>query len=346
MNIDNIYLKNCNSAKVILMLCIVIGHCISPYASQTWFTIISLPNVRFLEVGSRFLNSFHIYAFTLISGYIFYYQKFEKGKYGNYKKFIKNKVLRLIVPYIAFSLVWAVPFRVIFFDESVSQLFVKFVIADSPEQLWFLLMLFFVFAIYSPFAEWIDKHYLSATAFICGLYIIGTIWDFTLDYFQFFKALRFLIFFHAGCSLRKFKSWFETLRKYPTWIYIAIFAILFSANEVLLLVQKTNIILKMTALLLGFILNLYGAISCFLCLQKYDISSTKIISYLGDKTMAIYLLHQQLVYLFTFLLCFITTNAAFVVPVCFMAVLCVSVVLANLLTRCSVTRIGLGISKK
>lgn len=336
------YLDNCISAKVILMLCIVMGHCIGPYASQTWFTAIDMPKVQLLAVLSRFLNSFHIYAFTLISGYIYYFSKFEIGKYKNYALFIRNKVLRLVVPYIALSLFWAIPFRIVFFDTTCVQLIDKFVLGDSPEQLWFLLMLFFVFVIYDPLAKYIDRYFPCATAIIIGAYFVGTIWDFTPDYLQFFNALRFLIFFHTGCGLRKYRTLFELLRKAPTIVHLFLFMIVFLINEYLLMGQRRELTFKLAALLFGFLSNLLGSVSCFVCIQKINMTNNDVIKFFRDKTMTIYLLHQQLVYVVTYSLGLLTRSAFVVVPICFVAVVSVSIAIGNLLSRHRSTRLCLG----
>ena len=141
-------LSKCNTAKVILMLLIVLGHSCAPFASKTWLPMAAMPFNDSLLIVSDFLNSFHIYAFVLISGYIFRYQKAECGRYAKFGPFVRKKFLRLVVPYVFVASLWAIPIRLFLFRSSMDEVICKFLLADSPEQLWFLLMLFWVFAIY------------------------------------------------------------------------------------------------------------------------------------------------------------------------------------------------------
>ena len=74
---------NCGFVKTILMLLVVFYHSILYWNGQ-WF--IGKPEFAspLFSIIAQWLNTFHIYAFTLVSGYLFYYLKFEKGKYGNF----------------------------------------------------------------------------------------------------------------------------------------------------------------------------------------------------------------------------------------------------------------------
>jgi fucose 4-O-acetylase-like acetyltransferase len=95
-----------------------------------------------LGVLSSWLNTFHIYGFTLVSGYLFYALKYEKGKYEKYLPFIANKCKRLLLPYVFVSLVWAIPFGVFFFRYGAMDILKQYALGTAPSQLWFLLMLF------------------------------------------------------------------------------------------------------------------------------------------------------------------------------------------------------------
>jgi fucose 4-O-acetylase-like acetyltransferase len=72
-------LENCSFIKTVLMLCIVLYHSLL-FWSGTWFKVISperiVPAFSYL---TTWLNSFHIYGFVLVSGYLFYYVKYERG---------------------------------------------------------------------------------------------------------------------------------------------------------------------------------------------------------------------------------------------------------------------------
>lgn len=75
-------LTNCNLIKTILMLLVILGHsCI--FWTGTWFVENSMIDSKGLSFLSSWLSSFHIYAFALVSGYIFAF-KILKGGYSHY----------------------------------------------------------------------------------------------------------------------------------------------------------------------------------------------------------------------------------------------------------------------
>ena len=63
-------LRNCRFTKTILMILVILGHCMA-FWSGTWFT----ENPSIPSTGLKYLygwiNSFHVYAFALISGFIY-----------------------------------------------------------------------------------------------------------------------------------------------------------------------------------------------------------------------------------------------------------------------------------
>ena len=84
-----IALKQCNDAKVVLMLAVVVCHCFAFW--EGWFTnnpAIPSPAARFI---AEWLGSFHVFAFTVISGYLFYYLQMEKQHYPSFARFICKK---------------------------------------------------------------------------------------------------------------------------------------------------------------------------------------------------------------------------------------------------------------
>lgn len=135
------------------MIIIVLHHSTLFY-SGSWFNILpcSEPNL-FLATFSQWLKTFSVEAFTLISGYIYYYKKNEKGEYQIFGQYVRNKAMRLLVPYVAISLLWGIPFNMFFWDFSFVRILDKFGLGESPAQLWFLLMLFDVFVIYDLLLE-------------------------------------------------------------------------------------------------------------------------------------------------------------------------------------------------
>lgn len=65
-------LDNCKFVKTVLMLLVIFGHAIA-FWSGHWFTENPAIGCNSLSTLCSWIGSFHIYAFTLISGYLFAY---------------------------------------------------------------------------------------------------------------------------------------------------------------------------------------------------------------------------------------------------------------------------------
>lgn len=63
-------LKNCTFVKTVLMLLVILGHSMA-FWSGSWFT--GNPEITSLSMNYlyKWINSFHVFAFALVSGYIF-----------------------------------------------------------------------------------------------------------------------------------------------------------------------------------------------------------------------------------------------------------------------------------
>ena len=64
--------------KFVLMIIIVLYHSMI-FFTGNWFNQSPVVPSNFYSIFSKWLNTFHIYAFTIISGYIFAYIKYERG---------------------------------------------------------------------------------------------------------------------------------------------------------------------------------------------------------------------------------------------------------------------------
>lgn len=74
------HLNEASFVKTILMLLVILGHAMA-FWSGDWFTSDPILQSKGLNGLYTWLNSFHIYAFTLVSGYIFAF-KIRGGGYS------------------------------------------------------------------------------------------------------------------------------------------------------------------------------------------------------------------------------------------------------------------------
>ena len=129
--------------KAIAMLVIVFYHACALYTGA-WFGEPATPCPE-LGVFVQWLATVHVPLFLLVSGYIWAYLKMETHKYDDSCVVLKKKVRRLLVPYTVVSLVWAGPVFCLFYGGAATVR--AFILGGNPSQLWFLLALFWMFAL-------------------------------------------------------------------------------------------------------------------------------------------------------------------------------------------------------
>ena len=301
-NVDyrSIQLENCSFAKTILMLVIISYHSII-FWSGNWFNAIEpTDSPLFLVLLARWFNSFHIYAFTLISGYIFYYLYSEKNKYQIFGDFVKNKIKRLIVPYFFVSLFWAAPFCCFVKKYNFKTLFDSFCLGIAPSQLWFLLMLFNVFIIVWLLKKWLMSNWLLGYGICLCLFAIGLIVSTKIpNVFCIWTGLQYVIFFYIGMRLRKrSNSKVKEISIISVLLWLFIDAVLFVFS--IFLENFDGLFFGGIRFLCNTCLHLVGAIMAWNLLQYLGIRikwKSKCFDSIAKKSMSIYLFHQQIIYL-------------------------------------------------
>ena len=292
-------LKNSGFAKIVLMVFVIIGHSMA-FWSESWITEIPVVYKSSIIKGVYlWINSIHTYCFTLISGYLFAY-KMIQGGYQQYLALLKKKVLRLIVPYYFVATIWVAPIDYYLFTHDVSIVLKRYILGINPSQLWFLWMLFDVFAIAWPLWRYISQPkwgWIIAVFLFC-LGKLGS--RFLTNIFCVFTAYQYFIFFYIG--IRLYLGGFSKLRKWWKWLFL---------HTILFLVYLYYLStpgLKGELIRIGILLPLHiaGSIFTFLCLTalgnyiRWD--NNKYFKCLFEYTMPLYLFHQQFIYFTVILL--------------------------------------------
>lgn len=293
------YLEYCTFIKTILMVIVILGHSIC-FWTGNWFTNnpkISSPS---LEILYNWLNSFHIYAFTLVSGYIFAF-KMSKGDYKEYIPFIKNKAKRLIIPYVFTATVWVIPISQYFFDWDAITLIKQFILCENPSQLWFLWMLFDVFMIMWPLWKFISRRSFLTDILMLFFYIVGIIGTKVFpNIFCIWSAFQFIPFFYIGIQIWLKHEDNETtlVDKIPWWLWLSFDLAIFAFVKVIEI--KTDI--PGLGILTSFVTYILGALMAVSILQKiaqsinYKMGKNNAFSLLSKYSMPMYLFHQQIIY--------------------------------------------------
>ncbi|MCD7847909.1 MAG: acyltransferase [Oscillospiraceae bacterium] len=333
-------LENCNSVRAFLMLCIVLYHSMALYSVGGWSPFSPVEEAPYLGIIAEWLNSFHIYAFTLVSGYVFYYMRIEKGRYADYLPFVANKAKRLLVPYVFMCTIWVAPVYCYFYG--TGGVVSKFVLGVNPGQLWYLLMLFWVFVLFWTISKFADKHPFVGTVIVCLFYFTGWLLfkvEVIPNLYMFKTALMYVLFFYIGFLLRKYK--WDWLYRIPSVVYLAADLALFAVNQ--LISDYSGLFWSAMRFGVSALLHIVGAVMAFIILQRISehCGRSKVVGFFSKHSMAIYLVHQQLIY-FT-----IGWFNGLVPPIALVAInfvlaFGVSTVFAVLMSKTKVTRFLIG----
>lgn len=334
-------LSNCTFVKTSLMFLVVFYHSII-FWTGTWFGGEPFYNSFILSTLSRWLNSFHIYGFALVSGYLFYFLKCENGKYTSFTAFAVKKAKRLLLPYVFVSVIWVIPFALHYQNYDVIEIIKKYALGISPSQLWFLLMLFFVFMIFYPLTSFFEKHNAGGSIVVLAIYGIGLVGSVKLpNIYQIFTACMYLPLFWLGFKIRQYGS--KVLMKIPSLVWIAGDVLLFIFVQYLSRFDAT--IIKLLNLGLSFLLHIIGALMAFVVLQKLankvNWKESKVFTLLSKNSMSVYLFHQQIIYVFITLLNGVI-NPYLHAGINFIGAMVISLIISTLLMKFKWTRFLIG----
>ena len=329
--------KSCDFVKTVLMIAVVLYHsCL--FWTGDWFVEEPVHPSRVLGLTAEYLNSFHIYGFTLVSGYLLCYLKREKGRYDRYWPFVTNKA----VPYVFVAAVWVIPVSVWFSGYGLGEVLTRYILGTAPAQLWFLLMLFLVFVAAWPLSGAFDRNGLLGALIALGAYGVGILGGMVLpNYFSVWTACRYLIFFWMGYELRRKGT--DALDKIPAVLWIGAHVLLFVGARYVSGLEGT--VYTAIYLLLELCLHGVGAMMAFFVLRKLAAripwQGSRLFRLLSRNSMVIYLLHQQMIYIILALLNGVVgpyVNAA----ANFLVALALPVLLGTLLRRYRITRFLIG----
>lgn len=300
-------MQNCNFCKTVLMIIIVLYHAGMFWTNNCKPVITPVQQAPIIGIFVNWMATFHIYAFTMISGYIYYYVRYQRGGYDNLKGFIKNKCRRLIIPYISVATLWVIPIGSLFFDFDANTIINRYVLGESPSQLWFLLMLFGVFIIAYPMSNIFRFNTKLSILIVITMWIIGKgLATILPDLFQIFNSLQFILFFWLGFELRR--RW-EQGTEHNTLIYILLGGGTLTLNilcfTLILFIPPISTTPNIITIVLSLIANISGALMAFFLLLALSRSfnwHTPFFNSLSKTSYPIYLFHQQIIYIVLYVL--------------------------------------------
>ena len=214
------------------------------------------------------------------------------GGYQKYLPFLGKKAKRLLIPYAFIAIIWVIPVYIYFWG--TEDVITKFVLGTSPSQLWFLLMLFWVFLLFWPISKIADEKPILGTLIVCILFCLGVV---APNYFCINSGLQYILYFYLGFLIRKYDLGNRILYKIQSIFYILLNVMLFIAVQ--FIKKYDSIIFSLLSLALNVFLHTISSVGIFVLLQKLVnryLQNNKVLIFFLKHSMVIYLVHQQLIY--------------------------------------------------
>lgn len=304
---SDIYLEQCNTIKVTMMVAVILFHSMALWQRGGWFNQSPDCPSKILEYLSGFLSNVHTYCFTFVSGYLFYYLRFETNRYSDTIHAIGRRIKRLLVPYVFASVVWAIPFDIFYLNVSIDVIVKKYIFAVSPSQLWFLVMIFNCFLIFLLFSKVIIK-IPSVAGIILGVilyFAAGLLEGKIPNIFQSLSVCRYFIFYYMGILLRITQKRLKNIRN-SKWIPLFLmYAILYSIwyifdgenLNIFIISTAWKLIMQTTGVLSIVFFVFYGNVDFPQPLTHEHLYGRGYYRFLKNYNFGMYLFHQQLIYI-------------------------------------------------
>lgn len=183
-------LQNVIILRSFAIIAVVLYHCFCPWLfSWNWLDSPLRPTYSlFLEgiiVGRMPL-------FVCVSGFLFSYLFRERGKYQDFLGFFKNKIKRLLLPCVLFSVIISCTLQ----NHIIYDLFYK------DYHLWFLKMLFICFMLTWVVGKYVKRKY-QIVAWGVSLSLMALP---DLEFFSVGQFFKYYVFFYTGFLFCKYRS--------------------------------------------------------------------------------------------------------------------------------------------
>lgn len=265
--------------KSLTILLVVLGHITNK---------INAPTAKWLTTN---IYMFHMPLFIAISGAV-YAIGCRKGKYGEFLPFMKNKMLRLGVPFLAAAMLVVAPTLILIGYSSqgyFKTLIDIFLGGASVRHLWFLEALMWMFL-----AAWLLRRFKVNMLFVLPISIVASV---AYSYFN--------LSFAGDCCFG------IAVRRFPAFILGIILVEKIKLNDLHLFIS-TFILVVFTSIMVGYtnsrialmILNAIRSLSIVMMLLPLarwvlpHMKNSKVLKFILDQSFGIYLFHVTFIYAF------------------------------------------------
>ena len=329
-------------AKLCLTFVVILSHSIK-VVNDDWLGV-GVRSIHWLSYVSQWFGTFHVQAFTTISGYIFSYLYLEQEKYRDTKEFFVNKFRRLIIPYLFVSIIWIIPINKYIFDIDVVGVFHSFVLMENPSQLWYVVMLFGVFAIARLLGKYPLRNPIAFLTIITATYFLGVVFERMIpNYFQIWSVMRYLMYFYLGFYLRRFHSIGKYIEQ-RLYLVVLLEVLLYGTYLYIGNIGAVGMIYTLIRVLFELLLGICGSLLAFYCFGKLGLGCQNwgVIRFLERLSMTIFLIHNQFNFLSMKILHLYVSDVMLLITICFICTSALSIILSSILHHYKITRFLIG----
>lgn len=219
--------------------------------------------------------------------------------------FVKNKFVRLLIPYFSIAIIYVIPIRLLtkysgYQNKSYIELIVQNVVLGKDiGHLWFLPTLFLIFILFYLFEKHIRK--LPSTLGIWFFISLSIISGFMPTIFFIQRALSYSLYFYIGYKVRELVQKRENIGNKT--ILVGLFILQFIGFGFSIITRNQNLIIfNGLDLLFDKLASLSSVLFYYLLFNKLStkkaaLTENKIIKLIDKESFQIYLFHSPLIYI-------------------------------------------------
>lgn len=271
--VDSNYFNDISILRVSAMLMVVFYHCLCPYSIWDGSDFYIGFHVPIWDVVDGMLLQIHLPIFFLISGYLYGYKR-NLGGYSDKVKFVKDKTLRVLVPYAIVGL-----FLCLLQDRDISQML------NGISHLWFLMTIFECYVLGKLLDTVLKMQERKVQLVMGGLVLFIVLIPYRIPLMQFLclsNIIKYFPFYMLGMLASKMNFGKYTKYKAKTLVLIIILLLFFALQQVY--IKKISITMLLGVSIVSFIF-IYAR-----CLNIPKLPSW--VTSLDKCSMGIYIVHH------------------------------------------------------
>lgn len=275
--------------KVVTTLLVVTAHAARMYTGEG--VVRPYNESPFLAQLCDIIYAFHMPLYICVSGMVYGLCIDNYGKYEDTAAFLKNKLVRLMIPYLFFGIAYVAPVMVLFHftDKSYFSYCVNgILLVRDSRHLWFLVVLLEIFCVCAAARGRIQKS-KPWEIFFFLLVLSAVTWKLP-NFLQIKRMIHYLLPFYLGYVInRNYKTVTDLLKKPPVMMLMTVlFLLAYLAGK--------GGVLPMGGMVFTSAAGI-GLITGIIQHVNLDVFRSKWLKRAGKNGFGIYLFHPMIIYL-------------------------------------------------